>query len=378
MRRSVFLFVSLILILIILNFYFVYAQEWSPPVRITDRCMDNAPRLLAIGDTLHVVYEDRQLGWGRYPTYMNYVRSTDAGLNWSTPIHLSSYDEYDRNSTPRIVGYGSNIMCIWFYAFHSERGTYIFSATSTDNGQTWTTPQNILGQNDSMLISVAISNTDDHVNLTASLNLWRCDPLFNIRSTDFGQTWSDPVQITDSVYCAPGIDQVSFGNLVHLVFEGAHSYHEIAHLDYMKSTDDGLTWSDPVDLKQNENDWSGDMSIAVNQAGILGITWTELDNLYMKLNFDNGENWGSAKQITNDGNAALPGDIMIYHDDISVAWVTFADTDGNNSDIFYKRSSDYGQDWGCYYWLDRSFYSSNAPALAESKGKIYAVWHCWS
>jgi hypothetical protein len=80
---------------------------WTPPLRISDEATAYNPRIVAIGDTIHVVY------WRGAFTSTYYLRSEDGGNSWSEPFHLPDTTYTSNNVMPILRSEESNIAVIW-------------------------------------------------------------------------------------------------------------------------------------------------------------------------------------------------------------------------------------------------------------------------
>ncbi len=359
------------LLLVALMAFLVLAQEWSTPIQISERerRVGHIPQILAIGDTIHVVYD----GFFSTSDHVEYIKSTDTGITWSNPIILSS----DSSSAilPHILRCGSELMCIWDNTFNDGtpwmRRANICYRTSSDNGQSWSRQANVLNPGWDGYYWYASSCADSVVNISIELGIC-CDSMFiyNVRSTNFGRTWSAPRQIFNAYETTGSCDQVSFGNYVHFVWSSSFERDSFPTLNYTRSSDGGLTWSDYVVL--NTRRWRQIPSISVNQSGMLGILWTQDDNVFLRLSYDSGENWDSLIQVTPIQVSIDLGDIVFDYGRIIIAWPN----DYENK-LFINKSYDEGQSWDEPYWLDRDsfYYDSWSPALASAKDRIYAAWY---
>jgi len=65
--------------------------------------------------------------------------------------------------------------------------------------------------------------------------------------------------------------------------------------------------------------------------------------IYYKRSTDNGENWGLDTRLSNDSAFSLYPSIAIANSNIHIVW---CDARDGNREIYYKRSTDGGENWG--------------------------------
>jgi hypothetical protein len=252
-------------------------------------------------------------------------KSTDGGATWSEPNTLRRdsgresgffffndkesitadptssqyvYAVWDRAASPTSTSNSSIVGVEHARAFHQP----IWFARTTDGGQTWqpasiifdpgptsfTIGNQIVVLPNGTLLDVFDSGDIDHSNKTT----------FNeevIRSTDHGQTWSKPIVVgadddigvSDPVTGAPlrtgsglpdiAVDRTS--GTVYVVWEDARfSNFQREGIALAKSTDGGLTWSQPEQVNQVPSTQAFTPSVTVASDGIVAVTYYDLRN----------------------------------------------------------------------------------------------------
>lgn len=257
------------------------------------------------------------------------ARSADGGATWAAPTVVNNNadtdDTYDL--TPTIASDGAGTwMAAWASNIDSNLDNDIYTATSTNNGQTWTDPQRVNG-------NASLPYTFDSEPVLATdgdgtwLCAWRASSEFNkqledgrdiavSRSSNDGQSWSEFKYIV----AQDTLREVS----VELSYDPAGSWiaafsatplyplkQGIPNLDgdvfITQSFDAGATWPQYVALNDAENDTGGD--------GQLKITYTG-ENTYVSV-------WSSSEAIGGSGT----------DQDIITGEFVVPDTGGNTADI---------------------------------------------
>jgi len=120
------------------------SQIWSDTIRISGAVRYNVNYCHITRDMknrLHAVWMDGQEMSTQYAEIM-YSRSMDGGLNWSTPIRISTDD--NRHSAfpmPDFSGSASDTLCIaWRDSVSTANGWDIMMSYTFNGGQTWSVP----------------------------------------------------------------------------------------------------------------------------------------------------------------------------------------------------------------------------------------------
>lgn len=106
-----------------------------------------------------------------------------------------------------------------------------------------------------------------------------------ISSLSFSQTWSEPINISnmEGVDSQPNIT-IDKDGIIHCVWvhEMGTNYRKIY---YSKSDDDGLSWTEPYDVSQNNEKWMGTPKIVADTNNKLYLTYQHnVGNYYKTVN----------------------------------------------------------------------------------------------
>lgn len=109
---------------------------WTPAERISDQATSFGPRMVANGDTLHVVY------W-KWDTAISvqYVRSTDGGREWEVPIYLPDSSVSGSTDSPIIKAVADTVIAIWYQSFTNSSRINFGVRHSIDGGGSGTNPR---------------------------------------------------------------------------------------------------------------------------------------------------------------------------------------------------------------------------------------------
>ena len=201
-----------------------------------------------------------------------FIRSEDDGENWTEPSHLNTDAETDISNVDNDTN----------------------PDTATDGQGTWIT-----------VWEKRLPNQDNDVIIVSA------------RSTDNGATWDDPLAIDNT----PNIEgrQLAYNPSIATDGEGIWvvAYNgDNQNLILSRSFDDGITWSDPLQLSSTEN-WQYPFvpQIAADGYGNWIVTWNSPDSLegtigedvdiLFSYSSDNAQTWSTPNPLnTNAANDA--------------------------------------------------------------------------
>ena len=296
-----------------------------------------------------------------------YSISADDGDSWSSaaPIHSTAMSDSGRDLLPRVATDGNGV---WIAVWYSDEnlgnaiGTDhdVFYSVSTDDGDTWS--------------GYVALNTNADVDSGDDINV--------VITTDGEGTWIAAWHSREEFSNTLGPD---------------------ADILYAVSTNNGTSWTDPAILNTNAATDMGDdfaIQIVTDGAGNWMAGWfstedlngelgTDQDNLFA-TSTNNGTTWSDPAPINSNaaGENANDFQVRIATDGQGTwmaVWPSFNDNGGllgQDSDIFYSISEDFGANWSELAYLnstapfDITFESGDgSPQIATDKaGNWICVW----
>lgn len=175
---------------------------WEATVAVTDNTtFDDKPYVAASGDDVLVVWAD----FGFAPAKIRAARSIDGGLTWEHDTVVANNAPGGNGACPVIAADGT-----WYVFWRGSFQEFQWMARSTDRGVTWEAdvpvtemdplPNSLPGGFRVInLPSVAAGPEPGHLVMVWNDELFGDPDILAVRTTDGGDTWSDPVRVNDDV-----------------------------------------------------------------------------------------------------------------------------------------------------------------------------------
>jgi hypothetical protein len=333
----------------------------------TDRGTDGWPQLTTDGQGAWVaVWRSFDSLGGTIGTDADVLvaRSTDDGATWTAPaaLNTNAASDAEEDSRPQVTTDGQGAWVAVWHSLDSLGDTIgadwdILVARSTDDGITWTAP--------AALNTNAASDVEDdnRPQLTtdgegAWVAVWHSTnslggaiggdlDILVARSTDDGITWTAPAALNTNAASDAGYDRRP-----QVTSDGEGAWVAVWH-----------SWDSLGDTIGTDSD------ILVARSTDDGVTWTEPAALNTDASTDLGDDWDA--QVTSGGQGAW-----------AAVWVSddsLGDTIGTDWDILVAHSTDDGVTWTAPAALNTNAASDRAddfwPQLTtDAQGTWVAVW----
>jgi len=363
----------LIVSVIGINNGYLFAQGgWTPEVRIASHDDTFDERIIAKGDSLHVVH------WGdSFKSF--YIRSTDKGVSWSLPFKLGDSLVSNNNAGPSILSVGDTIVTIWSCIMLLDSKGNIGFRRSTDNGISWNSQTYILPRNLDSFGHVAFCNNASKIFVIYNYYDDTLKYAFTA-STNLGRTWTAPLIICQT-RDSGRFDVSCHGDTIHMIWSGRYNFDSMREIYYLKSNDGGNSWNQSINLSTIDDYGSDFPMIAINDNGVIAACWMDgkyspnlwNGDIFLRFSYDGGETWSYENHVTFSHSAIYPR-LAWDCDSLHLVW---EDDRFGQRDIFYNLSSDTGQNWGAEQRIDSNWYRSSTPDIAVSGQYRYIVWGDW-
>ena len=283
-----------------------------------------------------------------------------------TPTVISNFDNYNISNNPepqnepsvRISRKNPNRVVAAWRDFRTgvnpplRRIGYSFSS---DGGDTWSisqlTPQIIPGAALSSDPVVAVDTSGNFYIITVSINdLTGSGELWLFKSTDEGETFNEVHEMAvsaffeDKEWAATDLSPTS--PYVNTMYCSWTRFSSNTTILLIKSTDEGVTWSDPVSVSDGSNNVQGSFP-AVSSDGELYVVWRSSGQIRFDKSTDGGVTFGSDLTVSTAPSAWFPHMAVDlsggpFNNYIYVVW---NDERNGDDDVFLSISSDGGDTW---------------------------------
>lgn len=354
--------------------------RFQDPVNISQTAANAEFPMIASEEdgTLHVIWVDNSDGQGA----VFYRRSDDRGDNWEdtqriTPVGIVACCPelaVDREGNVYVVFSGSGV---------TEDARGIFFLRSDDHGLTWDwySMLSVPGQG-AYIPDIAVNNYGVAAVVWFQYIREKRSDIFMTMSTDYGITWSTPVNLSDNIghSDSPSVAVDAEGNIFAAWKDNRPGDWDIFFRGILNY---GAQWNPIINLS---NDVLGSVRpvMTCDSSGGVYVSWFDLGALdreiYITRSWDNGYNWTAVDTVSND--SALSSEPAIAIDSIgnaNVIWTNYG-FGTNRQEIVYSRGIYGSGPWspGVAVTPGTSAILPNYPDIAvDSNGNIYLVWQQW-
>ena len=231
-----------------------YGITWNQGIKISGDLLDVEDPKIAVDQSGNVNVVWWEESWGPENISGNFRRSDDNGLNWHDIINISTISRGVLYPSITVDSSG-NIYAAWVEALfdNGHRFSRLYFGFSTNGGITWSQSINIPNANNTWDVYEPNISVDESGNILAvwqEVSKWYDRTICFSKSTDSGATWSTPKNISNN----PQNSRVRY---IDMTFDNSSNIYVVWNFEYLndysiqfcKSTDNGITWDQPVNIK---------------------------------------------------------------------------------------------------------------------------------
>jgi hypothetical protein len=199
--------------------------------------------------------------------------------------------------------------------------------------------------------------------------------IYYVRSTDQGITWGSDARLTNDTSCNSENPSASItGTNIDLTYQSNRGGYPDIY--YRKSTNTGTSWGVEKRLTNNP-DWSYNPSIGSDGESV-HIAWVDYridfqPQIFYKRSTDGGNNWEPDTRLTFNPDTvnSFSPNLSVSGSNLHLVW---QDNRHGNYEIYYKRSFDAGISWEADTRLTNKSHSSSKPFVSASGSNVNVVW----
>jgi phosphoribosyl-AMP cyclohydrolase len=272
------------------------------------------------------------------------------------------------------VDSSGNLHLVWYDSL--AENSEVYYSRSTDGGTTWTAKKALTvnpGVSNEPFIAV---DPKDRLHVFWANNAPGNAEIYYKKSTSGGTTWSQIKRLTWtaglSLYPVAAVDVGALNSLLLVWMDKTPGNFEIY---FKKSTDGGDTWSSSKRLTWNSGASSRPV-IAVSEYSNLHVVWYDdtpgASEVYYRRSTDYGVIWSPTRRLTWTAGTSLFPTIVASAIDFNLIW---CDHDPGNLEIYYKKSTDGGDTWTAGKRLTWTSLDNESPSAAiDANNNLHLLW----
>jgi hypothetical protein len=162
-------------------------------------------------------------------------------------------------------------------------------------------------------------------------------------------------------------------NYIYVVWTDNNSSQGNGEINFRRSSDNGASFQAAENLSNNLGN-STNAIVAAHKNNVY-VIWTDdtigNTDIYFRKSSDYGNNFNRTINLSSNNGSSLSPQLAVSDNHVYIVWSD--DTRGNN-DIDLKASHDYGNTFNRTRPISRTIGSSLSPQLAVSDNHVYIVW----
>jgi len=312
------------------------------------------PQIAAYKEKVHVAWIDNSLG----NKEILFSRSIDNGTTFSEAINVSNTTNTNSQNL-ELSAFENHVYIVWLDEDEEGNGNILFKA-SNDGGETFSNPITIAhnvnnNNNDFTLPKVAAHGDNVYVAWNVADNTQgeeMITDLLYVKSSDQGNTFSPAIKLNKNGEKVGEAQLAAYNNTVYVVW-GSSPYDEVtSNLFFVKSTDNGNTFSNATEVR-NDN--------FVTPSNV-EITVVGNDN-----DEENGAQGLSPSSPMSQQQEGQQQPYLYVSGQVALS--------DQNEEIFLASSSDNGDTFSeLTSNLSNNSEFSECPSIATSENNIYVIW----
>lgn len=195
-------------------------ENWGSDQRLTyDYTPSYGPCMTINGENIYISWEE----WG-HRSDICFMRSNDGGENWTGKVYLTNVTEGD-SEHPSLAAWENNVYLVWQDTRTGRNQVYF--RRSGDYGGSWSETRQITDDT-TVRFNPKIGVHEDRLTVVGQGKENGRFIIWCITSMDGGESWSDPIQLTEGDVDAYDVDMALQSHNLYIVWQ---KYHEAGWAD---------------------------------------------------------------------------------------------------------------------------------------------------
>jgi hypothetical protein len=308
---------------------------------------------------LHLVYDNSS---NKTPSTnassIVYQQSLDNGQSFSRPILISQRILSSFNPDVAIDTNGT-IYVVWSGV--AQTGRFLFLSKSTNNGLSFSTPQQIVNLSPAQAPKIAIdSNNNIYIAyLTGNISTG----LAVIRSTNGGNSFSTPQTVSN-----PN----EFAIPTSLLFDSQRNvylfYGDVStNTSYLVKSTDGVNFATPKVIASSQIGLFSSPTAFIDSQNNIFVAFNSISQIMFTKSLDQGATFSELVPVTDNFGFA-PAIVVDRNNNINIAW-------NEGADIFFARSQNGGASFSAKTRLSvNSTFSFSVLGIRDANGDSLFSW----
>ena len=314
--------------------------------------------------------------------------SKSAMKKWTKIIPLSNSNVASQG--PRLAASRNNVYAVWEESYYQSGNNRIMFTKSANRGDTFSDPLNLTSDVKIDSETPCLDASGSNVYVVWTDNSTGNFDIFFIKSTDGGNTFSKPVNLSND----PGVSYfpriaLDRNNGIYIVWtdNSLGNYNII----FTKSINDGATFSKPITLTNNNKNKgvSNFPNIAVSAANdnSVYVVWSHKNNtdfdpsntanqtqtydVFLTKSTDHGNTFSKSVNLSNDPSNSQSPAVATVSGNVYVVWT---DNFIGTYEIFLTKSTDYGSTFDKATVISSNVARSISPSITAYGNNTYVTW----
>jgi hypothetical protein len=291
-------------------------------------------------------------------------KSTDGGATFGDTVNLSNTP--NRSFQAAIAVSGNEVYVVWSDGTPDNHD--ILLKKSTNGGASFGSIINLSDElgGYSEQASVAVNGNIVYIVWRETTGTPFSDEIFYRRSADGGITFSDSVNLSNTAGISAVPVVATSGNNVYVAWTDSDSL-PVSSVDTLlrRSTDGGVTFNDAVNLSAPGRG-GGEISIGVSGNNVY-IAWADFSisdiDIQYRRSTDNGATFEDAVNLSNNEGESYYPKIATLNNNVYIVW---NDNSNGNFEVLYRKSIDNGVTFESIVNLSNTVENSQTPAITAT------------